>query len=128
MAWRYCGVAQGWGEPHICRDDGREPQHGGRPHRSHQALARRLQLGPVELCSAVLFPIKPGEADPLGRSESPIYCKGSSDTRFCLVHLVQRSDWVCPRGKVCSQVAELANSWGEPMPPSFFGSSGKHNG
>src|SRR5438105_3502169 len=35
----------------------------------------------------------------LGRSESPIYCKGSSDTRFCLVHLVQRSDWVCPRGK-----------------------------
>ena len=33
------GVGVGWGEPHICRDDGREPQHGGRPHRSHQALA-----------------------------------------------------------------------------------------
>ena len=39
MARRYCGVARGRGEPHICRDDGREPQHGGRPHRSHQALA-----------------------------------------------------------------------------------------
>jgi Metal-independent alpha-mannosidase (GH125)/Luciferase-like monooxygenase len=25
-AWR--GVARGWGKPHICRDDGREPQHG----------------------------------------------------------------------------------------------------
>src|ERR1700730_9511593 len=20
MAWRYCGVARSWGEPHICRD------------------------------------------------------------------------------------------------------------
>ena len=39
MARRYCGVARGWGEPHIRRDDGREPHHGGRPHRSHQALA-----------------------------------------------------------------------------------------
>src|ERR1700738_2942918 len=39
-------------------------------------------------------PNKSGEADPLGRSESPIYCKGSLDARFCLVHLVQRSDGV----------------------------------
>ena len=39
MAWRYCGVAHGRGEPHICRDDGCQPQHGRRPHRSHQALA-----------------------------------------------------------------------------------------
>src|SRR6266851_9739795 len=53
MAWRYCGVARSWGEPHICRDDGREPHHGGRPHRSHQALACRLQLGPLGLCSMV---------------------------------------------------------------------------
>jgi probable F420-dependent oxidoreductase len=57
MAWRYCGGARCWGEPHICRDDGCQPQHGGRPHRSHQTLARRLQLGPLELCSAVLFPM-----------------------------------------------------------------------
>src|SRR5260370_36404955 len=53
MAWRYFGVARSWGEPHIYRDDGREPHHGGRPHRSHQALACRLQLGPLELCSMV---------------------------------------------------------------------------
>src|SRR6202048_3196376 len=53
MAWRYCGVARSWGEPHICRDDGCQPQHGGRPHRSHQALACRLQLGPLALCSMV---------------------------------------------------------------------------
>src|SRR5713226_369172 len=53
MARRYCGVARSWREPHICRDDGREPHHGGRPHRSHQALACRLQLGPLELCSMV---------------------------------------------------------------------------
>ena len=39
MAWRYCGVARGRAEPHLCRDDGCQPQHGGRPHRSHQALA-----------------------------------------------------------------------------------------
>jgi hypothetical protein len=39
MARRYCGVARGWREPHICRDDGREPHYGGPPHRSHQALA-----------------------------------------------------------------------------------------
>ena len=38
MARRYCGVARGWGEPHICRDDGREPQHGGRPHRSPSSV------------------------------------------------------------------------------------------
>ena len=38
------------------------------------------------------------KADPLRRSESPICCNGSWDARFCLVHLVQRSDWVCPRG------------------------------
>jgi len=39
MAWRHCGVARSWREPHISRDDGREPHHGGPPHRSHQALA-----------------------------------------------------------------------------------------
>ena len=39
MARRYCGVARSWGEPHLRRDDGRKPHHGGRPHRSHQALA-----------------------------------------------------------------------------------------
>src|ERR1700724_3705319 len=53
MAWRYCGVARSWGEPYLCRDDGREPHHGGRPHRSHQAVACRLQLGPLALCSMV---------------------------------------------------------------------------
>jgi hypothetical protein len=59
MAWRYCSVARGcWRELHICRDDGCEPRHGGRPHRSLQALARRLQLGPLELCSAVVFPMR----------------------------------------------------------------------
>ena len=31
--------ARCWGEPHIRRDDGREPHHGGQSHRSHQALA-----------------------------------------------------------------------------------------
>ena len=44
------------------------------------------------------FPNKSGEADPLRRSESAIYCKGSLDAGFCLVHLVQRSDGVSPRG------------------------------
>ena len=39
MAWRHCGVARSWREPHFRRDDGRKPHHGGRPHRSHQTLA-----------------------------------------------------------------------------------------
>ena len=39
MARRYRGVARSWGKPHLGRDDGREPHHGGRSHRSHQALA-----------------------------------------------------------------------------------------
>src|SRR5205823_514137 len=38
------------------------------------------------------------EAGPLGQSGAPIYCSVSSDTRFCLVHLIQKSDWVRPRG------------------------------
>jgi len=53
MAWRYCGMARSWREPHICRNDGRESQHGGRPHRSDQVLVWRLQLGPLELCGMV---------------------------------------------------------------------------
>ncbi len=39
MARRHCGVARSWGKPHIRCDDGRKPHHGGRSHRSHQALA-----------------------------------------------------------------------------------------
>ena len=49
VARRHCGVARSWGEPHICCDDGRQSHHGGRSHRSYQALACRLQLGPLGL-------------------------------------------------------------------------------
>jgi probable F420-dependent oxidoreductase len=48
MARRYRGVARCRRKPHICRDDGREPHHSGRSHRSDQALAQRLQLDPLE--------------------------------------------------------------------------------
>src|SRR5271154_5220535 len=72
MARRHCGVARGWGEPHIRRDDGREPQHRGRPHRSHQALAYRLHLSPLELCSAVLFPLAPAVGLRMSTRKGPL--------------------------------------------------------
>jgi predicted ATPase len=65
------------------------------------ARSRRSGLGPYRPLVTLrrrTFPNKSGEADPLRRSESPIYCKGSLDAGFCLVHLVQRSDGVSPRG------------------------------
>jgi crotonobetainyl-CoA:carnitine CoA-transferase CaiB-like acyl-CoA transferase len=42
-------------------------------------LARRLQLGPLAPGSGTLLANKSGEADPLGRAESPIYCLPISD-------------------------------------------------
>jgi hypothetical protein len=72
-------------------------------------------------------PNKSCEADPLGRSESPINCKGSSDTFFAWLNLAQRSDWVCPRGKSAYKLRKLANAFGDYRPVdvgSFFDSSG----
>jgi hypothetical protein len=62
-----------------------------RPARHAGTLpARRLQNH--------ILPNKSGEAGPLGQSDSPIYCRVSSDSRLCLVQLIQQSDWVRPRG------------------------------
>ena len=54
MARRYCGVARSRGEPHLGRDDGRKPHNGRCPHRRHQAVARRLQLGPLDVAKLLI--------------------------------------------------------------------------
>src|ERR1700751_4672487 len=47
-------------------------------------------LGPFGLdLQNHILPNKSGEAGPLGQSDSPIYCRVRSDSRLCLVQLIQ---------------------------------------
>ena len=89
---------------------------------AEEALGRSSRLEPLQLALAsshclmrILRPIvvpqpllmrtgqpetpeRRGEAGPLGQSDNPIYCRVSSDSRLCLVQLIQQSDLVRPRG------------------------------
>src|SRR5262249_27829181 len=54
VAGRHRRLARCRRKPYFRRDDGTETHHGGRPHRSNQALARGVRLGRLAFRSLVV--------------------------------------------------------------------------